>query len=59
MPETWDGVKNNLRKGYTPVFCFRDGTAAMTELEQMGARLIDMESLLDIPALESNTQSFL
>ena len=56
---TWDGVKNNLRKGYTPVFCFRDGTAAVTELEQMGARQIDKEALLDISALKSNTQSFL
>ena len=56
---TWDGVKNNLRKGYTPVFCFRDGTAAMTELEQMGARQIEVEALQNIAALESNTQSFL
>jgi len=56
---TWDGVKNNLRKDYTPVFCFRDGTAAMWELEQMGARLIDMAALQNISALQSNTLNFL
>ena len=56
---TWDGTRNNLRKGYSPVFCFRDGTPAMTELEQMGAKLIDIEQLQDISVLRSDTQSFL
>ena len=56
---TWDGTRNNLRKGYSPVFCFRDGTPAMTELEQMGAKLIDIEQLQDISLLRSDTQSFL
>ena len=56
---TWDGTRNNLRKGYSPVFCFRDDTPAMTELEQMGAKLIDIEQLQDISVLRSDTQSFL
>ena len=56
---TWDDTRNNLRKGYSPVFCFRDDTPAMTELEQMGAKLIDIEQLQDISVLRSDTQSFL
>ena len=56
---TWDGTKNNLRKGYSPVFCFRDGSAAMAEFAQMGAQLIDIEALQDISVLHSNIRSFL
>lgn len=48
---TWDGTSKNLRFGWTPVCCFRDGSDAMTVLAQMGASLIGLEALRDLPAL--------
>lgn len=49
---TWDGTVKNLRNGWSPVACFRDGSEAMTELEQMGAFLIGMKELQDVCALQ-------
>lgn len=51
---TWDGTMRNLRSGYSPVFCFRDGSEAMTELEQMGANLISMDSLGALETLSAS-----
>ena len=48
---TWDGTVRNLQQRYSSVFCFDDGSAAMQELEQMGARLIGMEDLADFENL--------
>ena len=48
---TWDGTAKNLRFGWSPVVCFRDGSEASRELEQMGAYLIGMEDLADFTAL--------
>lgn len=48
---TWDGTVRNLRHRFSSVFCFDDGSAAMKELEQMGAALIGMENLRDLDAL--------
>ena len=48
---TWDGTLRNLQQHYSSIFCFRDGSPAMTELEQMGAVLIGFESLQDLAAL--------
>ena len=42
---TWDGTAKNLRFGWSPVACFRDGSVASRELEQMGAYLIGMDDL--------------
>ena len=42
---TWDGTAKNLQFGWSPVACFRDGSQASKELEQMGAYLIGMEEL--------------
>ena len=42
---TWNGTVNNLRRGWNPVYCYRDGSAAAAELEQLGARLITPEEL--------------
>ena len=42
---TWDGTAKNLQFGWSPVACFRDGSQASKELEQMGAYLICMEEL--------------
>lgn len=55
---TWDGTVRNLRFGWSPVFCFRDGSAAAAQLEQMGASLIETADLRDFQALCSDTTSF-
>lgn len=48
---TWDGVSRNLRLGLSSVACFRDGSEAMAELEQMGAFQVGTEDLADLSAL--------
>lgn len=55
---TWDGTKNNLRKGWSQVFCLRDGSKAMAEMEQMGATLIESAALSAFSALRTNIISF-
>lgn len=55
---TWDGTVKNLRKGMSPVVCFRDGSEASLELEQMGAYLIDREQLQEFTTLPQNTDLF-
>ena len=50
---TWDGTAKNLRHNWSSVACFRDGSEASRELEQMGAFLIGMEDLADLAALQS------
>lgn len=42
---TWDGTTRNLRHGWSPVCCYADGSAAMKELEQMGAGMIGLDAL--------------
>ena len=54
---TWDGVSRNLRLGLSSVACFRDGSDAMAELEQMGAFLVGVEDLQDLGALVQTTQN--
>ena len=48
---TWDGTVKNLRFGWSPVFCYADGSAGMTLLMQMGATDIDIAQLTDFLAL--------
>ena len=55
---TWDGSTSNLRFGYTPLCCFRDGSPASLELAQMGAQLIVFEDLSDLPALSRTGSLF-
>ena len=55
---TWDGTAKNLRFGWSPVACFRDGSPASLELEQMGAYLIDTESLQDFGILQEQSALF-
>lgn len=50
---TWDGTVRNLRHGWSPVFCFADGSQAAEELTRMGAELICAEALKDLQALRS------
>ena len=54
---TWDGTAKNLRFGWSPVYCFRDGSNAMSLLEEMGADLVDMEQLQDFSQLNRKTKS--
>ena len=49
---TWDGTVKNLRLGWSPVFCYDDGSDAMRELLQRGADKVD------IPALENIAEIF-
>ena len=55
---TWDGTARNLRFGWSPVACFRDGSKASKELEQMGAYLIGTEELGDFSILQEQTAFF-
>lgn len=49
---TWDGTVKNLRFGWSPVHCFRDGSPAANLLQDMGAEGINLEDLHDFNALE-------
>lgn len=49
---TWDGTVKNLRFGWSPVHCFRDGSAASRLLQDMGAEGVDLADLHDFSALE-------
>lgn len=50
---TWDGTKNNLKKGYSPVFCFRDGSRGIDALLDRGASPVSLDQLVDLSALRS------
>ena len=56
---TWDGTAKNLHFGWSPVLCFRDGSEAARELEQLGAYLIDAKDLKDFGSLPESELSFL
>ena len=55
---TWDGTAKNLHFGWSPVACFRDGSEASLELEQLGAFLIGMEDLKDFEGIPMQTALF-
>ena len=55
---TWDGTVKNLRRGISPVFCFRDGSEASKELEQLGAWLIGADQLAEFEELSQNNSFF-
>lgn len=44
---SWHGAADNLRHGWSPVICLRDGSEASRALERMGAYLIRLEELKD------------
>ena len=54
---TWDGTVKNLRQGWSSVACFRDGSEAARELEQLGAYLIDTENLAEFDVLAEENNS--
>lgn len=49
---TWDGTRNNLKKGYSPVFCFQDGSRGIGALLDRGAIPVTIEQLTDLSALQ-------
>ena len=55
---TWDGTVRNLKHGWSPVFCFQDGSNAIAQLTQMGAKSITMEQLADLQALRADANLF-
>ena len=50
---TWSGTVKNLRFGWSPVACFRDGSEAADQLEQMGAYQIGLSDLQDFACLQT------
>lgn len=55
---TWSGTEKNLRKGWSEVYCFRDGSEAMRQLEQRGAYCIEtnaLASFYDLPVVRQLT----
>lgn len=54
---TWDGTTKNLRHGWSPVRCFRDGSDSSFALSEMGAVLITAAQLKNIPAMEEAEKS--
>ena len=56
---SWDGTMKNLRNNWSAVACFRDGSPASLELEQMGAALICLEDLADFGSIPADNISFL
>lgn len=55
---TWSGTAQNLRRGYSNVLCFRDGSAASRELERLGAFLLTTEELKDFRLPEAEETLF-
>lgn len=56
---TWDGAVKNLHHGWSPVFCYDDGSDAMVALENMGAKRIILQDLSDFRQLQSDISNFL
>ena len=56
---TWDGTCKNLQNGWSPVFCFHDGSKAALELECLGATLLTCSDLTDFVALQGRFASFM
>lgn len=54
---TWDGTVKNLRHGWSPVACFRDGSEAARTLERQGAYLVGLEDLQDLALLAQSEPS--
>ena len=54
---TWDGTVKNLRFGWSSVACFRDGSEASVQLEQMGAYLVGPEDLADFGCLPESEEN--
>lgn len=51
MGGTWDGTEKNLRYGWSPVFCYADGSPAQCMLMDLGAGEVDLADLQDLSSL--------
>ena len=56
---TWNGTTDNLRKNWSQVICYDDGSDASRELFQMGAMAITTSDLSDLSALQTREMRFL
>lgn len=54
---TWDGTVKNLRFGFSPVYCFCDGSPAQRLLAEMGAQPVDLQNLQDLTKLQPKVNS--
>lgn len=52
---TWSGTVQNLRHGWSSVFCFRDRSEAADQLVQLGAAPVGIEDLADLSALQNES----
>lgn len=52
---TWDGTQRNLHHGWSKVCCFREETAGIRALIDMGAEYTDTSDLSDLSALCTST----
>ncbi len=55
---TWNGCTLNLRHGWSPVICLRDGSQAVRELEERGAYAIGAEELSGFEAIGKEEITF-
>ena len=55
---TWSGTVKNLKENWSPVFCFRDGSEAVTQLTQMGANSIMVDQLKSLDTLQPEPNIF-
>lgn len=53
---TWDGTVKNLRFGWSPVACFRDGSESARQLEALGAYLVEKGDLRNFDILPENQE---
>ncbi|MBO5078355.1 MAG: DNA-processing protein DprA [Oscillospiraceae bacterium] len=56
---TWSGTVQNLRHGWSPVFCYADGSKAAIALSNMGAIPIATDTLSDFGSLKPAEMNFL
>jgi len=54
---TWDGSVKNLRQGWSPVFCYDDGSEAAGQLIQMGAESVGFTELSGLESLQRTEQN--
>lgn len=55
---TWEGTTQNLKKGWSAVFCFDDGSDSGVELSQRGATLLRAEELTNLESLKPDGNLF-
>lgn len=49
---TWDGTVKNLKNGLSSVYCFRDGSRAISRLTDLGAIPLDIQQLTEFSQLQ-------